>query len=78
MAHGLVCRYCGWQETAHKGNDEIADNDFVTALAGYKKSLAKCGRFVYKKEELKLLPKLEELDGCNPSTPVKDDMGNVC
>ena len=42
MAHGICCKHCGWNETAH---DEQVPEDWQPPLEGYKYSLANCPNF---------------------------------
>jgi hypothetical protein len=49
MAHGLLCKNCGWQETDHDFYPE--DPDINRVMPGKKNSLVKCRKFVLTRED---------------------------
>ena len=77
MAHGFLCRRCGWQETAHKaGRNQVDNADASRLIEGYKKTLDQClDNFKYNDEDAKLLPELQEMLGHQVRRADYDEMG---
>ena len=64
MAHGFVCRRCGWQETAHS-NWNLAEAEVEESkdipLDGYDRALSECPGFTYKRSDLPAAISLEDV-----------------
>lgn len=46
MAFGILCKYCGWQETEHEDKTLVSEGERKKVFFGRSRSLAKCNKFV--------------------------------
>ena len=42
MAHGVLCKHCGWQETEHDDQSLLTEEERNQVIPGYKKTLKNC------------------------------------